>query len=298
MADVLIYAPKQAARQSVPSAAGLWPVDKVILAYFAAAMLMEAIYRQPELIAIHVAALAVLWLAVKTPSWYPSFVFRHWYPLLYVAGCYREMSILIPIVRTWTADSTLAGLDFGVWQANPTVWLEHLQTPASVELFQVIYSTFLPVIILIGALLWLKRDFDDFRRYAFLLALGFLVSYIGYLLVPARGPRFLLAGLQTTELHGLWVADWLRALNDRMESAHYDCFPSGHTELTLLAWWSSRAISRNLSRVMFVYALGVIFATVYLRYHYTVDVLAGVLVAWALIVLSPRIYAALAGKAA
>ena len=26
---------------------------------------------------------------------------------------------------------------------------------------------------------------------------------------------------------------------------------------------------------MFVYTLGVIFATVYLRYHYTVDVLAG-----------------------
>ena len=67
---------------------------------------------------------------------------------------------------------------------------------------------------------------------------------------------------------------------DRLESAHYDCFPSGHTELTLLALWGSRMVSKRLFRIYFLYTPLIIFATVYLRYHYTVDVLAGAALAF------------------
>jgi membrane-associated phospholipid phosphatase len=114
--------------------------------------------------------------------------------------------------------------------------------------------------------------------------------------VPARGPRFLLHHLQTQELHGLFLYDWLRSTLDRIESAYFDCFPSGHTEMTILAWWSSRVISSNLARGMIVYTLGIIFATVYLRYHYTVDVLAGAIVAATVIWIAPRVYRALDSK--
>src|SRR5260370_33996975 len=90
--------------------------------------------------------------------------------------------------------------------------------------------------------------------------------------------------------------DWLRSTLYRIEAAHYDCFPSGHTEMTALAWWGCRAISPNLFRGMFVYTWGVIFATVYLRYHYTVDVMAGAIVAGALILAAPGLYRALGGR--
>ncbi len=66
------------------------------------------------------------------------------------------------------------------------------------------------------------------------------MSYAGYLLVPARGPRFFLRHLQQEPLRGLWLFNLMQGTLDRLESAHYDCFPSGHTELTILAWWSSR----------------------------------------------------------
>ncbi len=49
-------------------------------------------------------------------------------------------------------------------------------------------------------------------------------------------------------------------------------------------------ISKRLFRVYFAYTPSIIFATVYLRYHYTVDVLAGALVAILLIVASPLLY--------
>jgi membrane-associated phospholipid phosphatase len=77
---------------------------------------------------------------------------------------------------------------------------------------------------------------------------------------------------------------------DRLESAHYDCFPSGHTELTILAWWGSRMVSNRLFKAYFAYTPPLIFATVYLRYHYSVDVLAGAVLAAGLIVSAPFAY--------
>jgi membrane-associated phospholipid phosphatase len=278
-----------------------WPIDKVILAYFAFTTALELIYwsRLPdpsEMLLVHLTGALLIVLTVYYPASSISFVFHHWYPVFYVFYCYKEMSILIPALRSTDADAALAQLDFAVWGAHPTVWLERISSPFLTELLQIIYSGFIPVVLMMGVILWFQKRYDEFRYYAFLIPLGFLVSYVGYLLVPARGPRFLLQHLQTQELRGLFLYDWLRATLDRIESAHYDCFPSGHTEMTILAWWSSRAISSNLARGMLVYTLGIIFATVYLRYHYTVDVLAGVIVAGVVIWVAPRVYRALGSK--
>jgi membrane-associated phospholipid phosphatase len=200
------------------------------------------------------------------------------------------MSILIPAIRGTDFDRELALLDFRIWGANPTVWLERLQSPWFTELLQIFYSLFVPCVLLVAFLLWRRGRLEDFRQYAFLIAAGFLVSYIGYFLVPARGPRFLLKHLQATELKGLWLFQPLQAMLDRLESAHYDCFPSGHTELTMLAWWGSRKLSSRYFTAYLLYTLSIIFATIYLRYHYTVDVLAGAVVAAAVIPAAPRIY--------
>lgn len=278
-----------------------WPVDRVMLAYFAAATLLELVgwpsLPDPGLLLLaHLAGAALLWLAMAHPASRLARIFHHWYPLFYVFACYKEMSILIPALHRPDLDAALAGLDRQVWGANPTVWLERLRSPLLAEGLEIVYSLFVPAVLLPAVLLWRRGRYDWFRYYAFLIALGFLLSYIGYFLVPARGPRFLLDGLQTYELRGVWLFNWLRGTLDRIEAAHYDCFPSGHTEMTILAWWGTRLVSPKLFRGMFVYTMGVIFATVYLRYHYTVDVMAGAIVAGALILTTPRLYRALGGK--
>ena len=271
-----------------------WPVDKVMVSYLAAAgaLLLCFSGRIPQavwLLPLHIAGIALILLAMRSRS-RASWDFRHWYPLPYVAACYKEMSVLIPAVRGTGMDRQLADLDQAIWGVHPTVWLERIQSPLLTELVQILYSLFIPAVLLVAAVLWSRRRYPEFRAYAFLIALGFLVSYVGYVAVPARGPRFLLAGLQHTELRGLWVYQVLRVGLDRLESAQYDCFPSGHTELTMLACWGSRWISRRVCRVYCAYTLSIVFATVYLRYHYTVDVMAGAAVAVALAAGAPYLY--------
>jgi membrane-associated phospholipid phosphatase len=279
-----------------PSAAdtGLWAVDKLILAYLAVSSVLllgwwSRIPSAPGLLAWHFGAVALLLLEIKVPN-VTSRIFRFWYPLPYVGACYKEMALYIPAIRGWNGDRALALLDFRLWGANPTVWLERIETPALTEFLQIVYTLFIPAVLFVAYLLWKQGRRADFRYYAFLIALGFLTSYVGYLLVPARGPRFLLAHLQHVPLRGLWLFGGMQSTLDRLESAHYDCFPSGHTELTVLAWWGSRMVSKRLFRIYFCYTPLIIFATVYLRYHYSVDVLAGAALAFVLILAAPAMY--------
>ncbi len=290
--------PKRAA--GVSGDTRLWPVDKLILAYqtFSLALILVYWNRLPEaafFASVHAAAVGLMLFEIRRPN-PTSWRFRNWYPLPYVAACYKEMASLVPAVRGSNADHALANIDFRFWHANPCVWLERIQTPGLTEFLQIAYTLFVPVVLFVAWELWRRRKFENFQYYAFLIALGFLASYIGYLLVPARGPRFQLASLQHVPLQGLWLFGWMQGGLNRLESIAYDCFPSGHTEMTILACWGSRTASKRLFGAYSAYTPALIFATVYLRYHYTVDLLAGAVLALVLIAAAPRVYRLLARK--
>jgi membrane-associated phospholipid phosphatase len=282
---------------------GLWPVDKVILAYLAITSLFIIVFisRVPQawwLLPLKAAGVALIIVASRRPASLPVWLFRHWYPLLYVAASYKEMNILIPGIRRGTADATLARMDFALFRVNPTVWIERLHLPLLTEYLQIIYALFIPALLLVALILWRRRRMNDFRRYSFLLALGFLLSYLFYFLVPARGPRFLLSDLHQSNFEGVWMAGWFRDLLDRLEGIHYDCFPSGHTLLTLLAWWSTRRLSRLLFFAFTIFTVSQIFSTLYLRYHYAIDLVAGALFAVLILLTRRRLYAVLSPKPA
>jgi PAP2 superfamily len=265
-----------------------------MLAYLLGVGLMVALFHRSiahsgTILTAHAGGMLLIGAFAFVPRLPGMHLFRHWYPLLYVALCYREMSVIIGAIRGTSFDATLAALDFAIWRCHPTVWLEHIQSPALTELMQLTYSLFVPSVLLVAVVFWYQRRFEEFRSYAFLLTLGFLVSYLGYLLVPVKGPRFFLASLQTEPLRGLWLFERVRATLDVLESAHYDCFPSGHVEMTVLAWWTSRRISTGLGRIFAAYTGCTILATTYLRYHYTVDLMAGLGVAWVILAATPRL---------
>jgi membrane-associated phospholipid phosphatase len=201
------------------------------------------------------------------------------------------MANFFPLARGVNFDQQLADLDQRLWGLQPGVWLARIQIPVFTEFLQWIYTFFVPAVLLVAFILWGKKRYSDFHYYAFLISLGYLASYLGYVLWPARGPRFLLIkDFDRLPLHGLWLFEGMQNTLDRLESVAYDAFPSGHTELTILAWWSSRKLSNRWFGAYFAYTSGIIFATVYLRYHYTVDVFAGAMVAVFLIVAAPFLY--------
>ena len=272
-----------------------WAVDKLILTYYGFTVLLLAVWwnRIPHaapLLCWHIFGAALIVYQVKLPN-PTTWIFRNWYPLIYVASSYKEMANFLPLARGVTYDQALANLDFRIWGYQPSVWLARIQTPGLTEALQWIYTAFIPAVLLLAIVFWLKRRYRDFQYYAFLISLGYLTSYLGYVLWPARGPRILLSKeFADLPLHGLWLFHSMQGALDKLESVAFDAFPSGHTELTILAWWSSQKLSKIWFGAYFSYTSSIIFATVYLRYHYTVDVFAGAILAVFLIAVTPFLY--------
>jgi membrane-associated phospholipid phosphatase len=271
-----------------------WPIDYLVLGYFGvmAAMLLVWWTRIPNaapLLAWHFLGSALVIYQVKRPN-PTTWIFRNWYPLIYVASCYKEMANVFPFARGVVYDGAFAAIDQRVWGMQPAVWLAGIQTPALTEFLQVIYTLFIPMVLIVALVFWAQKSYAEFQYYGFLISLGYLTSYLGYVLWPARGPRFWVKELEALPLHGLWLFHGMQVTLDKLESVAYDAFPSGHTELTILAWWSAAKISKVWFGAYFAYTSAIIFATVYLRYHYTVDVLAGAVIATFLLVTAPVLY--------
>ena len=292
MADVLKSDPSDLA--GARNDTRFWAVDKVILVYYTFGCVVilgwwQHLPSAPWLLLGHILLTSLQLWEIKHPN-RTSRLFRNWYPVVYVTLCYKEMAFFILALRHANGDQWLANLDYRLWRANPTIWLERIYNPYLTEYLQWVYTLFIPAVLLVALLLWRQGKYRKFQYYAFLIAVGFMVSYLGYLVVPARGPRFLLRSLEHVPLQGLWLFQAMQSTLDKLEQAHYDCFPSGHTEMTILACWGSRMVSRRLFRLYLAYTLSIIFATVYLRYHYTVDILAGIATALVLICVSPAVY--------
>ena len=115
-------------------------------------------------------------------------------------------------------------------------------------------------------------------RALLLIVGGFLMSYLGYLLVPTIAPKLVFDGLG--ELRGVWATPTLRAWIDGAEANHWDCFPSGHTWLTITSLLILRRWARRWFFVLLLPGIALIASTVLLRYHWCADVVAGALLAW------------------
>ena len=198
--------------------------------------------------------------------------FGNFYCIATVGIAYSHLNPLIDIISPVTYDRELQALDEHIFGVQGSVWLEQFSVPWLTEVLYICYALFFFWQLALGVLLHMRNngDFDDY----FLTVITFyMISYCGYVLIPAIGPRFDLAHLYTTELHGIWLGDSIRMRFIDIPMTR-DCFPSGHTGLTLLVM--IRAFDKKAYRflaVMFPFGVLLIFSTVYCRFHYVTDLL-------------------------
>jgi membrane-associated phospholipid phosphatase len=170
-----------------------------------------------------------------------------------------------------------------------TVWLQRFVHPFLNDLFFVFYSTYYFIALSLALVLWLQ-DRPAMRRYVFTLMVCYYVSYAGYFTIPAVGPRFAQADAYTVSLTTTPVSQTISDTINRLEKTKCDVFPSGHTMISvavlLVAWKRSRRTFWYLLPV----ATGLIIATVYCRYHYVIDLIAGTALASVSVPVGDAIY--------
>ncbi len=214
---------------------------------------------------------------------------RAWFPPLALIYAYGIMGPILarPIVadrdaQLWAIDKALF---FG---HDPHAWMESIIHPALSEWLAATYVsyTFLYPITL-GAI-YAKRDAKPFREVAFAVSFALACGYITYTFVPAQGPLFTLPHHVSLDFYYLGFVK--EELMDRTRVPR-DCFPSLHTCMSFVLFYYAMKHVRKLGWAIAPIVLSIPFACVYLRYHYVIDVLAGLALCAITVAVQRKIFA-------
>ncbi|MFT3961824.1 phosphatase PAP2 family protein [Propionivibrio sp.] len=206
---------------------------------------------------------------------------RRWGWAYYPLAMNLAFTLLGPTIKdatAWRADDALAGLDALLVGENLSLRMEPWITPWLSDLMSLGYMSFM--VLLFGALVfYLLRSPHLARCYRGLFTV-YGLGFLGYVLVPAAGPYVAMAGRFSTPIEGGWPTA-LNALMVSRGSNHVNVFPSLHVAVSLFLWLTLLRDHRRLGLALTPLIVVLWASTIYLRYHYCIDLLAGAALAGA-----------------
>jgi hypothetical protein len=185
---------------------------------------------------------------------------------------HQALGPVVDSVRPELMDAYLASVDLRLFGAHPAVVLGTHAGPLLTELLLVCYYGYFVWPLALGVLLYRRGRPDTFAQYTLALALTYVGTFLAYIFVPAVGPRFFLAGAFPEPLEGVWLTP---LLDSAMRGPVFmrDCFPSGHTAVTLVVLIFAQRYVRGFFWILLPAGLGLILGTLVGRFHYGVDLL-------------------------
>lgn len=258
----------------------------------------------------HIALLLTLHGLIQAHARWPRLrwlaFLRQYYPILCYAGFYRESGFLNQMLFQGYLDAGFLRLEqswFG-WQPG----IELMQRFPQRWIAEALYLGYFSYYLMIGGvgLALLLRNRKQFNHFIAVVSCVFYACYLTYIITPVVGPRILTRGVVPDPPLAAAGYDVPPPVPDSVESAatyqlmlfiydHFEtpgaAFPSSHVAIAITTLYFSFLYLPRIRWLHLVLTVLLCIATVYGRYHYVVDVPAGMLTAALLIPLANRLYA-------
>jgi membrane-associated phospholipid phosphatase len=202
---------------------------------------------------------------------------RDWMPMGLTLVAFRSMELFIPAHFTHTYERIWVGWDqvlLGTWGVRQMIEGSGWLVPGYLEVcYLLVYG--------VGAYCLFVLYFANHRRgidlfYAVYLA-GTLGAYALFPYFPSQPPRILFPQIDPPTVD-TFVRQWnLWVL--RNGTIHSSVFPSAHVSSAFAAAWAMFLVMPQQKRYgwgLLIYAGSVSLATIYGRYHYAADAVAGI----------------------
>jgi membrane-associated phospholipid phosphatase len=232
--------------------------------------------------------------------------FRHFYPVLLYVAFFCETGYLNRMFFTEYLDLPIARCEQSLFGCQPSVlFMQKLPWLPVSEVFYASYFSYYLMIAGVGITLFL-RDRQQFFHYVSVVSFLFYVCYLIYVILPVIGSRVFfhqVGGYRAPdELQQMAVSDLypnavqaglffkLMAWIYQVFEAPGAALPSSHVAVALCTVSFSFRYLRPIRYVHLAVACLLCLSTVYCRYHYVVDVLAGLLTAALVVPLGNWLY--------
>lgn len=223
-------------------------------------------------------------VAVARPAREIGGVLRDWLPFLLFLLAYetfqsRIWAILLPHDR----DAQLLSWDRRLFGETPSLQIQSWISPVMTDAMVAAYFLHL-VLPPIVAIAWYLKDRRVFREFLLAVLAAGILGSIGYMIMPAVGPGIAFASQFGRGFEG----SLYRPVTEFLDAARAsrDVFPSLHVGLSTIVLYYAGRRGRTWFAAFLPLVLANWLSTVYLRYHYLVDVIAGWLTAWLAIALA------------
>ncbi len=207
-------------------------------------------------------------------------IVRDWFPFLVILLMYYSLwGDATHLLVTRDRDAALIALDQRLFGFQASVALQRFVTTPLTAWMQFAYAFHIWNIPLVACFIYLRRPRARFREMMCGLVVISFFGLLGYLLVPAIGPMYTLRDQYTVGL-----SQPLAVFNRQMDFLDYariqrDVFPSLHVGISFVVWLYAYRNSRRLFWMLMPLVLSLWVSTVYLRFHYLVDCVAGLVLA-------------------
>jgi membrane-associated phospholipid phosphatase len=184
---------------------------------------------------------------------------------------------LIHLIFPYFFDHWVNNLELALLGSYPTVWLERLSFPVLNEYFLMAYFSYYFLLPVSGIALYFSGKIKEFDSMIFASSVAFYISYLGFIFLPVEGPRHALASFQHLPINGLIfvrLAQWVV----KVGGLHGGCMPSSHVAVAWVIFMFTYKYTRKLFYFFGPLIISLFVGTVWGRFHYVSDVIAGILV--------------------
>lgn len=203
--------------------------------------------------------------------------FRHFYPMFLFTFLYEETGYLVHIIFPGWLDTWINRVELKIFGDYPTVWMQKIVSVPLSEYMMMSYFSYYFLMPVLGGLLYFKNRIKEFDQFLLVCAVAFYLSYLGFLFMPVEGPRYAIPDLHSVELVGILFAPMAQYVVN-VAGLHGGCMPSSHVAVALVVMIFAIRYEKVLAWIFTPLILSLFVATVYGRFHYVLDVLAGILV--------------------
>ena len=199
---------------------------------------------------------------------------RDWYPLLGFMLLYKEVELLAAAFGNWGLTELIQQLETRLFQGHPSIYLsEHLAWVLLSEYLHLCYFSYMVLVPVVGGYWYFTGRTAAFRELLFLVCLTYYISYLFFILFPVDSPFYLFDALGEPSA-GHFFYNLVHFASER-GGARGGAFPSSHVSVSVVVWLTAWFNQRRLAYLLIPIVVGVILATVYGRFHYALDSIAG-----------------------
>ncbi|MBN2542768.1 phosphatase PAP2 family protein [bacterium] len=273
-------------------------IDILFLAYFAVTGIMILLrFRNLPYWYLHLAYRVVVIIGVyffcatyRDTGNKILFFLRNWYPVLFYVLQYEEIKYLKFLIIPHYVDNIVIRWEQAVFGFQPAFeFFKTFHWKPFAEFMGFSYFSYFLLIAFIGLALWIPKKYKIFERSILTLSVTYYFCYLFQIAFPVAGPRLAFPELLGLNLDGYFFSKIINLIyaNFDIEGA---AFPSSHcsaaTVVMLLCYryvkWARIPIT--------VLVFSLFLSTVYGRFHYGVDVIAGILIGVTFFLLLDRYY--------